>query len=98
MAKKQETKEVQMEQPVQEAPKTPEKVFSVSEEFRGAVRKLLGAKPFVQVAGVITLLDKETMLESEINAIINTLGNFPYDEVANVFGSVKGHVKEIEQK
>ncbi|MCK9575380.1 MAG: hypothetical protein WC979_00890 [Candidatus Pacearchaeota archaeon] len=72
-----------------------ENQFTVSKEFSGAVRNLFGTKPFSQVAGVMPLIGKEVMTEKEINTIIGVLGNYPYDEVANIFAGVKDHVKLV---
>jgi hypothetical protein len=74
-----------------------EKSFTVSKDFLGAVSNVLKGKPFITVANVMPLLSKEVMLESEINAVINTLGNLPYEEVAGIFAVVQQHVKLVEE-
>ncbi len=82
------------EQPAEQ--KAPKKMYKVSKEFLGIVRNVFGSKPFVQVAGVMPLLGKEEMTEGEVNTIINVLGNYPFDEVNQIFTMVQQHVRPIE--
>lgn len=75
---------------------TVEKLFSVSKEFSSIVRNLLGTKPFVQVMSIIPMLEKDTLTETEVNVLLNIIGEYPYDEVAQIFVMVKDHVKPKE--
>ena len=77
------------------SPEKPMQNYNVSQEFRQAVRGIFGTKPFIQVAGIITLLEKDVMTEAEVNNIINVLGNFSYDEVAQIFTTIQQHVKPV---
>lgn len=73
-----------------------EKKFKITKEFLIAIRKYFGTKPFIHVAGPMSILVKEEMNESEVNSIINTLGSYPYDEVADLFGAIKTNIAEIK--
>lgn len=88
-----ETKEVQKKQKNQSS----EKMYDVSKEFLVAVRNVFGKKPFIEVAGVIQLLNKNRLTEKEINSIINVLGNYPYDEVNQIFVMTQEHVKLVKE-
>ncbi|HRW20875.1 MAG TPA: hypothetical protein P5509_02785 [Bacteroidales bacterium] len=94
MAQKTETKKPATKKPAEQ--KAPEKMYKISKEFLGVVRNVFGSKPFIQVAGVMPLLGKEEMTEGEVNTIINVLGNYPFDEVNQIFTMVQQHVKPIE--
>jgi len=69
-----------------------EQMYKISEEFQKMTQKVLGTKPFITVANIMPLAQRELLTESEINSILNVLGQFPYDEVSKVFALVQTHV------
>jgi hypothetical protein len=72
------------------------KLFNVSKEFSSIVRNLLGTKPFAQVMTIVPILEKEVLTENEVNVLLNLIGGYPYDEVAQIFVMVKDHIKQKE--
>lgn len=96
MAKKQNTTEGTNES-IEVKETVAEKMFTVSKDFLGTTRNILGGKPFISVAGIMPLMQKNIMSESEVNSIINVLGQFPYDEVAQLFSLIKDNIKPVEE-
>lgn len=70
-----------------------ERIYVISEDFVKALQEVLSSKPYLQVKDVINAI-KQEMPESEINQVLQFIGQYPYREVAGIFNAIPEHVKE----
>lgn len=72
--------------------------YEITEQLSKLLRKYFGTKAFVQVADVIQLIQKKVLTEKEIDLVINRVGEYPYDEVEEIFGLFSTNIKLVELK
>lgn len=75
--------------------KSAELRYEMTEKLSVILRKYFGSKSFVNVADVIELLKKNILSEKEINIIVSRLGDYPYDEVVDIFNLFHSNVKQL---
>ena len=70
--------------------------YTVSPEFKTQVTAILQTKKFSAVFPFMNLVNRDGFVynEQELNQIVQFLGEFPYNEVAEFFQSVPSLVKE----
>jgi hypothetical protein len=71
--------------------------YELSIELSKTLRNYFGKKPFVDVADVMYLIKKPIVTEVEINVLINRLGQYPYDEVEQLFDMFQTNVKPVNK-
>ena len=71
--------------------------FTVSPDFKSRVSEILGKKKFTQVFPFMNLINREgfNYTETELNQIIQFVGDFSYNEVAEFFTLIPTLVKEV---
>lgn len=73
--------------------------YTVTPEFKTQVTALLNTKKFSAVFPFMNLINREGFEynEQELNSIVQFVGEFPYNEVAEFFQILPTHVKEAEK-
>ncbi len=73
------------------------KQFNVLPEFKSQVADILSKKKFSSVFQYMNLVNRDGNLyaESELNSIVQLLGEFSYSEVADFFGRLPDMVSEV---
>jgi len=69
--------------------------YKVRPEFKAAVMKAIGKYPFNQIAQIMQAINVEVMDHNTLTQVINVLGNFPYQDVAPLLGSVNDYVEQV---
>jgi len=72
------------------------KNYKVTSEFKTQVTTLLNTKKFSAVFPYMNLVNREgfSYSEQELNSIVQFVGEFPYNEVAEFFQTLPTNVKE----
>jgi hypothetical protein len=72
------------------------RTYTVSPEFKTQVTEILSAKKFTAVFPFMNLVNREGFQynEQELNQLIQFMGEFPYNEVAEFFQSISKLVTE----
>lgn len=70
--------------------------YTVTPEFKTQVTTLLNTKKFSAVFPYMNLINRDgfTYNEQELNSIVQFVGEFPYNEVAEFFQILPNNVKE----
>lgn len=70
--------------------------YTVTSEFKTQVTTLLNTKKFSAVFPYMNLINRDgfTYNEQELNSIVQFVGEFPYNEVAEFFQILPNNVKE----
>jgi hypothetical protein len=74
--------------------------YVVSPEFKTQVSEILNTKKFTAVFPYMNLINREgnTFTESEMNSIVQFIGEFPYQEVAEFFAKIPQLAKPIKEE
>jgi len=72
------------------------RTYTVSPEFKTQVTNILSTKKFTAVFPFMNLINRDgfTFNEQELNQLIQFMGEFPYNEVAEFFQSISKQVTE----
>ncbi len=72
-----------------------EPLYSVSQEFKTMAIEILEKKKFTDVYQMVNFLKTEDTIypESSLNAIVQTIGEYPYSEVYHFFEAMNSMVK-----
>jgi hypothetical protein len=72
--------------------------FTVTPEFKTQASTILTAKKFSAVYPYMNLINREgfTYDETELNTLLNFIGEFSYNEVAEFFQGLSKHVKPTD--
>jgi hypothetical protein len=72
--------------------------FVVSAEFKGRVTDILSNKKFTTVFSWMNLINREnsTYTETELNTLVQFLGELPYAEVVELFNLIPSLVQKVE--
>ena len=70
--------------------------YTVTPEFKTQVTTLLNTKKFSAVFPYMNLINRDGFMynEQELNSIVQFVGEFPYNEVAEFFQILPNNVKE----
>jgi len=70
--------------------------YTVTPEFKTQVTALLNTKKFSAVFPYMNLINRDgfNYNEQELNSVVQFVGEFPYNEVAEFFQTLPGNVKE----
>jgi hypothetical protein len=70
--------------------------YTVTPEFKTQVTTLLNTKKFSAVFPYMNLINRDGFdyNEQELNSVVQFVGEFPYNEVAEFFQILPGNVKE----
>lgn len=70
--------------------------YTVTPEFKTEVTTLLNTKKFSAVFPYMNLINRDGFMynEQELNSIVQFVGEFPYNEVAEFFQILASNVKE----
>ena len=70
--------------------------YTVTPEFKTRVTTLLNTKKFSAVFSYMNLINRDGFMynEQELNSIVQFVGEFPYNEVAEFFQILPNNVKE----
>ena len=73
--------------------------FVVSAEFKGRVTDILSNKKFTTVFSWMNLINREnnTYTETELNTLVQFLGELPYAEVVELFNLIPSLVQKVEE-
>ena len=71
--------------------------YKIKPEFKQAVLKAIGDRPFNEIAGLINAIDVDVMDHQTLTQIVNALGQFPYVRVESVLKNVNNFVTQILQ-
>jgi len=73
--------------------------FVVSPEFKTKVTDVLNTKKFTVVFPFMNLINREGNLynESELNQLVQFLGELPYNEVSELFNLIPVLVQKVEE-
>jgi len=69
--------------------------YRIKPEFKKAILKALGDRPFNEIAGLINALDTDTMDHQTLNQIINAIGQFPYIRVESIMKNIPNYVQQV---
>ena len=74
------------------------RMFSVTAEFKTAASTILQTKKFTAVFPYMNLINREGFeyTEEELNAIVQFMGEFQYNEVAELFQKMPEYVTSLE--
>ena len=74
--------------------------YTVTPEFKTQVTALLNTKKFSAVFPYMNLINRDgfSYTEQELNSIVQFVGEFPYNEVAEFFQILPTHVKEATKE
>jgi hypothetical protein len=72
------------------------RTYTVSPEFKTHVTNILSTKKFTSVFPFMNLINRDgfEFNEQELNQLIQFMGEFPYNEVAEFFQSISKQVTE----
>lgn len=73
-----------------------EKRFKLTEDGKKEILNILKKKPFKVVVNYVSLLSKEELTESEANELINFIGSFAYEDVAEFFANIQSYFTHSE--
>ena len=71
--------------------------YKIKPEFKQAVLKAIGDRPFNEIAGLINAIDVDVMDHQTLTQIVNALGQFPYVRVEGVLKNVNNFVTQVLQ-
>lgn len=73
--------------------------YTVSSEFKTRVTDLLNTKKYTQVFPFMNLINRQGDIynETELNSLVQLLGEYPYSEVAEFFSILHTLVKAVDQ-
>jgi hypothetical protein len=73
--------------------------FIVSPDFKTRVTDILNTKKFTSVFPYMNLINREgnTYNESELNQLVQFLGELPYSEVSELFNLIPVIVQKVEE-
>ena len=73
--------------------------FIVSPDFKTRVTDVLNTKKFTSVFPYMNLINREgnTYTESELNQLVQFLGELPYSEVSELFNLIPVIVQKVEE-
>jgi len=69
--------------------------YRVKPELKQAVLKAIGKYPFNQIAQIMQAINVEVMDHNTLTQVINVLGNFPYQDVHVLLGTVNDYVEMV---
>lgn len=69
--------------------------YKVRPEFKQAILKAIGDRPFNEIAGLINAIDVETIDHQTLSGIVNAIGQFPYVRVESIIKNVGNFVTQI---
>jgi len=73
--------------------------YVVTPEFKQRATDILSTKKFTQVFPFMNLINREGFLftEAELNQTVQFLGEFPYNEVAELFNRLPSIVSQVDE-
>jgi len=80
-------------QQVETANYTP--TYRVKPEFKQAVLKAIGNRPFNEIAGLINAINVPTIDHQTLTQVINVLGQFPYTAVEGLITNINSFVEQV---
>lgn len=69
--------------------------YKVKPEFKQALLKAIGDRPFNEIAGLIQAIDVETIDHQTLSQIMNAIGQFPYVRVETLMKNVGNFVTQV---
>ena len=69
--------------------------YKVKPEFKQAVLKAIGDRPFNEIAGLVNAINVETMDHNTMDQVIKVLGQFPYVRVEGIITNINAYVEQI---
>jgi hypothetical protein len=69
--------------------------YKIKPEFKKAVLKAIGDRPFNEIAALINALNVEVMDHNTLNQIMNGIGQFPYIRVEGIMNNLNNFVEQI---
>lgn len=77
---------------IETAPYTP--TYKIKPEFKQAVLKSIGDRPFNEIAGLINAINVDVMDHQTLVQIINAIGQFPYTKVVGLLTNINDYVTQ----
>jgi hypothetical protein len=69
--------------------------YKVKPEFKDAVLRAIGNRPFNEIAGLMQALNVEVVDHQTLTQIVQVIGQFPYVNVAPILTNVNAYVEQI---
>ena len=69
--------------------------YKVKPEFKQAVLKAIGDRPFNEIAGLINAISVDVMDHNTLTQVINVIGNFPFVRVEKLLANVNSFVEQV---
>lgn len=69
--------------------------YKVKPEFKQAVLKAIGDRPFNEIAGLINAVNVETVDHNTLNQVAQALGQFPYIKVEGLITNLHQYVEQV---
>ena len=69
--------------------------YKVKPEFKDAVLRAIGNRPFNEIAGLMQALNVDVVDHQTLTQIVQVIGQFPYVNVAPILTNVNAYVEQI---
>ena len=69
--------------------------YKIRPEFKQALLKAIGDRPFNEIAGLINAIDVPIMDHQTLTQIVNAIGQFPYTRVEHILKNVGQYVQQV---
>ena len=69
--------------------------YKVKPEFKDAILRAIGNRPFNEIAGLMQALNVEVVDHQTLTQIVQVIGQFPYVNVAPILTNVNAYVEQI---
>jgi hypothetical protein len=69
--------------------------YKVRPEFKQALLKAIGDRPFNEIAGLINAIDVPVLDHQTLTGIVNAIGQFPYTRVESILKNVGNYVTQV---
>jgi len=69
--------------------------YKIKPEFKDAVLKAIGNRPFNEIAGLMQAINVEVVDHNTLTQLINVIGQFPYILVAPILTNVNAYVEQV---
>jgi len=69
--------------------------YKVKPEFKEAILRAIGNRPFNEIAGLMNAINVEVMDHNTLTQVVQVVGQFPYINVAPILANINNYVEQI---
>lgn len=69
--------------------------YKIKPEFKKAVLKAIGDRPFNEIAALVNAISVEVMDHNTLNQVMNGIGQFPYVRVEHIMNNLNSYVEQV---